>query len=294
MKVYSLMNRKGGVGKSTIAVNLANGLHMDGYRVLLIDTDAQRNTTMTAYNGVFPDENEHPLSVYELFLYSKEELQENNIDIHDVIIHTENCDLIPASKMLSAIEPVIISRIGKEYRLAQALAKIEDEYDFAIIDTPPVLGTISVNAITASDGIIIPVKADSSYSINALGDIYEQIINVNEYLRRNNPVHVCGILYNEYVVNSSVNRDAESYYREAAEMMHIDIFNAKIRRSATINKAQGAAENLWTYTAGISKKEPYILNGVNDYYAFINELLKKEGVSPKGKLRKFMKGNFEI
>lgn len=292
MKVYSLMNQKGGVGKTTVAVNLAHGLHMDGFRVLLIDADSQRNTTMTAYAG-FPNESDYPYSTYDIFFNSKEELQEKGIDIHDMIIHTEDCDLIPASNKLSAIEPQIVGRIGKEYRLAQTLAKIEEEYDFAIIDTPPVIGTISVNVIVASDGIIIPVNADS-FSLSALGDIYMQINTVNEYIRKDNPVHISGILQNEYVINSSANRDTEHNYKEASEVMGVEIFNTKIRRCSTINKAQVAMENLWKYTYHLPKKESYVFNGVKDYLEFIEELLKKDGLSLNGKLSKYMKANGKI
>lgn len=289
MKVYSLMNQKGGVGKSSISVNLAHGLQMDGFRVLLVDTDAQRNATQIAYAG-FPDVQEHPYSTYDIFYNSKEELQAKGINVRDMIIHTENCDLIPASTSLSLIDTQIAWKIDKDYRLAQALAKVEDQYDFAIIDAPPALGTISINVIVASDGIIIPALTDY-LSLTALGDFFLQVTTVNEYIRKEVPVRICGILFNNYVVNSSTNNDVDKKYREAAEAMNLEIFTTKIRRSATIDKALKEMENLWTYTNRLPNKKPYVFNGVIDFYSFINELLIKEGIPTNGKLKEFMVEN---
>lgn len=289
MKVFSLMNQKGGVGKSSISVNLAHGLQMDGFRVLLVDTDAQRNATQIAYAG-FPDEKEYPYSTYDIFFNSKEELQAKGIDIHKMIIPTENCDLIPASPMLSAIDTQIVGKIDKDYRLAQALAKVEDQYDFAIIDAPPALGTISINVIVASDGIIVPALTDY-LSLTALGDFYVQVSSVNEYIRKDVPVRICGILFNNYVVNSSTNKDVEKKYTEAAEAMNLSIYETKIRRSATVDKALKEMENLWTYTNRLPNKKPYVYNGVIDYFSFIEEFLEKEGIPSKGKLKEFMEEN---
>ena len=290
MKVYSLMNQKGGVGKSTIAVCLAHGLQLDGFKVLLVDTDAQRNSTLNVLAN-FPDENKHPYSTYDILFNSKEELRNKNIDVHEMIIHTEDCDIIPSSTQLAAIEPQIVGKIGKEYRLAEALKKVEDEYDFVIIDSPPVVGTISINDLTASDGVIIPVLADL-FSLSALGEISLQIESVNEYLRKSNPVRVSGILLNAYDPKLTVQRETAEMFAETASMLNMTIYETYIRKSTTIAKSQAEMVNLWKYTLGIKRKDSYVYNGVNDYFSFIKEFMKKEDIPMKGNLQKYMKSNF--
>lgn len=292
MKVYSLMNQKGGVGKSTIAVCLAHGLSLDGFRVLLVDTDAQRNSTLSCY-GSFPDPSEYPYSTFELLYYTGEELERHGIRVEDTIIHTEHCDLIPASQQLAVIEPMIVSQIGKEFRLQRAFEQIKDLYDFVIIDSPPVLGTISVNDLTASTGVIIPSLADL-YSLSALGEIKQQINTVNEFTRKEDPVKICGILLNLFDATQVVSRDLGSMIDETAQTFGIRIFDTHIRKCATISKAQAEMSSLWDYTHKHRRGASYVLNGVADFYSFIKEFLKSEGIRSKGKLAKYMKTNFNI
>lgn len=292
MKVYSLMNQKGGVGKSTIAVCLAHGLSLDGFRVLLVDTDAQRNSTLSCY-GSFPDPNEHPYSTFELLYYTPDELTKQGIRVEDIIIHTPHCDLIPASQRLAIIEPMIVSQIGKEFRLQRAFEQIKDLYDFVIIDSPPVLGTISVNDLTASTGVIIPSLADL-YSLSALGEIQQQINTVNEFTRKNDPVRTCGIVLNLFDAAQIVSRDLGHMIDETAETFGIRIFETRIRKCSTISKAQAEMSSLWDYTQKHRRSASYVLNGVMDFYAFIKEFLKAEGIRSKGNLTKYMNANFDM
>ena len=144
-KTLAIINQKGGVGKSTTAEALAAGLFLKGYSVLSIGLDAQSNMTYTA--GAKTD------GATALGVLTGE------IPAKDAIQHTESGDIIPASKALAGAD-AFIAEAGKEYRLREALEPIRGEYDFIIVDTPPALGILTINALTACDSVIIPAQAD--------------------------------------------------------------------------------------------------------------------------------------
>ena len=144
-KVVAIANRKGGVGKTATAQALGAGLRRRGYRVLFIDLDSQSNLTDAL--GVDVDKVEA----------SSLDVLEGNSEASETILQTEGGDLLPATPQLATADKVI-DGVGKEYRLKKALQTIARRYDYIIIDTPPALGVLTINALTASNCVVIPAK----------------------------------------------------------------------------------------------------------------------------------------
>ena len=144
MQTIAIVNRRGGVGKTATAHALGAGLRKKGYKVLFIDLDSQTNLTYDAGAKA------GALSAMDLLT--------GNAAIDQIIINTPQGDIVPASPALAGAD-LVINETGKEYRLKEALAPVNDIYDFAIIDTPPALGTITTNALTAASAAIIPAQA---------------------------------------------------------------------------------------------------------------------------------------
>ena len=154
MKTVSVINQKGGVGKSTTAEMLVSALYLKGFKVLAIDLDAQGNLSYS----LAADSNSPTIL----------EVLTEEISAKDAIKHAR-ADIISSNKALAGAD-AFIADTGKEYRLKEALEKISKNYDFCIIDTPPALGILTVNALTASDSVIIPAQADI-YSLQGIENL---------------------------------------------------------------------------------------------------------------------------
>ena len=159
MKTIAIINQKGGVSKSTTAFTLASGINNKGYKTLCIDMDAQGNLSYTA------NANDDLLTIYDLLA--------EDANINQAIQHTKNFDLIASSKALSGADG-FITDIGKEYKLKEILESVKNNYDYIIIDTPPALGILTVNALTACDSVIIPAQADI-YSLQGIEQLSKTI-----------------------------------------------------------------------------------------------------------------------
>ena len=149
-KIISVSNQKGGVGKTTTALSLSAALGVLEKKVLLIDMDPQSNAT----SGLGVDSNEATLSSYDLII--------GNAKASNIVIQTSspNLDLIPAKIDLVGLEIEIVNESSREYLLKNALEKIKEKYDFIIIDCPPSLGLITLNALTCSNSVIIPIQCE--------------------------------------------------------------------------------------------------------------------------------------
>jgi chromosome partitioning protein len=175
------VNQKGGVGKSTTAVNLGAALAVLGKKVLVVDFDPQGNTT----TGLGVNKQELRRDVYDMLLHHS--------SIADVLKHTEidGLDVIPATINLAGAEIELVSALSRENRLKGVLAPIAGNYEFVLIDCPPSLGLLTINALTATDEIIIPVQAEY-YALEGLSQLTNVVRRVQDAL--NPQLHVSGVL----------------------------------------------------------------------------------------------------
>ena len=167
-EVIAVINQKGGVGKSTTAQAIGQGLFLKGYKVLFVDLDAQGNLS-------------YSLDAKQTNLTSLEVLT-RQATAKEVIQKTETGDIMPSSLQLSGAD-LMLTQMGKEYRLKEALEPLKKSYDYIIIDTPPALGILTVNALTACTGVIIPAQADI-YSLQGIGQLNNTIDAVKKYCNK--------------------------------------------------------------------------------------------------------------
>ncbi len=249
-KVYTITNQKGGAGKTTTALALAAGLSLKGYSVLSIDLDAQSNMTYTA--GVRTDE------ATALGVLTRE------VETTAAIQHAESGDFIAASKALAGAD-AFITDTGKEYRLKEALEPIQEEYDFIIIDTPPALGILTINALTACDSVIIPAQADI-YSLQGIEQLAETIKPVKKYT--NPALTIEGILLTRYSPRSVLSREVAELAEQIAGRMGTKLFKTTIREAVAVKEAQISQRSLYSYAPKAKVTE--------DYSRFIAEILREE------------------
>lgn len=246
-KVYTITNQKGGTGKTTTTAALASGLSLKGYKVLCIDMDAQGNLShsMTASRD----------GATVLGMLTME------ITAADAIQRTKHGDIIASKNTLAGADAFIIG-MKKEYRLKDALEPIKEKYDFILLDTPPALGILTVNALTASDGVIIPIQADI-YSLQGVDQLAETIQPVKQFC--NNDLKIEGLLLTRFNHRSVLSREIVDLSAQMAERLGTKLFNAKIREGIAVKEAQILQQNLFEYAP---KSNPAL-----DYMEFIEEFL---------------------
>jgi chromosome partitioning protein len=246
--IYAITNQKGGVGKTTTAAALITGLHAQGYKVLGIDLDMQGNLSYTMGT---PKGRPTVLGVML-----------GEVPAREAIHHTPHGDIIPYAKGLNAAEKQV-SDTGREYILKKALEPIAGEYDFIIIDTPPALGILTVNALTAAHALIIPAQADI-YSTQAILETHRTMQKVKEYC--NHDLQYAGILLTRYNGRATITQEAEEHIKTIAADMKTKVFSARIREGVAIKEAAAMQEPLLKY-APKSKVAA-------DYKELIEEILK--------------------
>ncbi|WP_461244263.1 ParA family protein [Secundilactobacillus muriivasis] len=231
--IIALANQKGGVGKTTTAVNLGAGLANLGSRVLLVDIDAQGNAT----SGVGIAKSVINKDIYDVLV--------NEDPIADVILHTEHqgLDIAPATIQLSGAEIELTAQIARETRLMGALKAIEDQYDFILIDCPPSLGLLTINAFTASNSILIPVQSEY-YALEGLS----QLLNTIQLVRKHfNPdLKIEGVLLTMYDARTNlgrqVNEEVQKYFKDK-------VYQTIIPRNVRLSEAPSHGMPIMDYDA---------------------------------------------
>lgn len=257
-KIISIANQKGGVGKTTTAINLSTILAKKGKKVLMIDADPQGNAT----SGVGVDKDVET-SVYDLLV--------NDIEAKDAIQKTEirNLSICPSNINLAGAEVELVSMMSREYRLKEKLDTIKDDYDYIIIDCPPSLGLITLNSFTASDSVLIPVQCEY-YALEGLGQLLNTINLVKKHL--NKRLQVEGALLTMYDIRTNLSnqvvKEVKGYFGER-------VYKTVIPRNVRLSEAP-------SYGMPISVYDPKS-KGAKSYEKFVKEFLKMNEQEVKGK-----------
>lgn len=243
-------NQKGGIGKTTTSSTVIAGLTQRGKRVLGIDLDPQGNLGFSF--GVNIEETK---TVYDVF--------KGNVKIADAITKTEHGDILPSNILLSGSE-LEFNRPGREFLLKDALAEIKGLYDYIIIDTPPALNILTVNAYVCSDSIVLPMVPEI-LSLVGISQIKDTINTVKKFY--NPKLKILGILFTKYNKRTILTRDVEEMATLIANELGTKIFNSKIRSSVVVAESPAHGETILTYAP---KSNPAM-----DYQSFIDELIKE-------------------
>lgn len=227
-----IINQKGGVGKSTTSVNLSACLGEKGYKVLLIDLDPQGNSS----SGLGFDKTNCELCSYDCLLNDEVETKEVVVKVE-----TDNVWLIPATINLAGAETELVQVIARESRLAEAIDEVKEYFDFILIDCPPSLGLLTVNALTAADQLIIPIQCEF-FALEGLSKILDSINMVKKRLNRS--LEVFGVVITMYDRRTSlakqVSEEVEAFFKEK-------VFETKIPRTVRISEAPGFGQPIITY-----------------------------------------------
>lgn len=253
-RIISMVNQKGGVGKTTSTINLGAALAETGRKVLLVDFDPQG--ALSAGFGANPHELD--LTIYNVMMDRK-------VDIHEVIqsTDTENIDLLPANIDLSAAEVQLVNEVAREQVLASALRKVENDYDVILIDCQPSLGLLTVNALTASHGVIIPLICEF-FALRAVALLVDSIEKVQE--RLNPKLQIDGVLATMF--------DSRTLHSKEVLARIIDAFGDKvfdtvIKRTVKFPDATVSAEPILSYASN----HP----GADAYRQLARELISRGG-----------------
>jgi chromosome partitioning protein len=251
--IYAFANQKGGVGKTTTAVNLAAYLADAGSRVLLLDSDPQANATSSL--GVEPSS--VAISLYDALI--RRQL------LADTIIETPypRLYLVPSASALAGAEIEMVSMLAREYLLRRALEGVADQYDHVLIDCPPSLGLLTINALTtATDGVIVPIQCEY-LALEGLGRLWQTITMVREHL--NPQLFISGMVLTMFDSRTNL---AEQVVAEVRTHFPEQAFRTVIPRSVRLSEAPSYGQSILTYAPQSA--------GAQAYRALAQELLKRE------------------
>ena len=241
-KVISVSNQKGGVGKTTTSLSLAASLGVLEKKVLLIDADPQGNAT----SGIGINSDDFKKSSYDVLLYQCE--------INDSIIKTKspNLDIIPANIDLVAVEIELVDTNKREHMLTKMIEKIKKDYDFIIIDCPPSLGLITMNALTASNSVIIPIQCEY-YALEGLGKLLNTIKGIQKV--HNDNLEIEGILLTMFDsrlrLSNQVKDDVKKHFGDM-------VFSTIIPRNVSLGEAPSHGESIIVYNSTSKGSKSYI------------------------------------
>lgn len=252
MRIVAVANQKGGVGKTTTSQALTAGLADKGYKVLGIDLDPQGNLS-SACGSV----NYNVPTIYELM--------KREVTAEETIQHMNGgYDIIPSNIMLAGAEQEL-SQTGKEHRLKEAIAAVSDNYDYIIVDTPPSLGVLTVNAFTAASDILIPTTA-GIFATTGINQLNETVKSVQKYCNPN--VKITGILFTRFNPKANISKQIKELTEQLSQYISAPIYKTYIRSAVAVEEAQANRVDIFDYAEKSTVSE--------DYKAFIEEFLKGE------------------
>jgi len=250
--IIAIANQKGGVGKTTTAINLAAALASKGVRTLLLDLDPQANSSMS-----FVDVREIKRTIYDA-------LTEDDIHLSDIVVpiqKVENLYLGPSSIALAKIEAKLLGELDSHYRLKDELQSIQDSYDYILIDTPPTLGIITVNALVAATHVLIPIQA-SYFALEGTDDLLETIEKIK--LRANPQLQILGALITMYDKRTLLAKDI---YEQIQNVFGLKVFQTMITKSVRLEESPAYRESIFSFAPRSS--------GAFEYYRLSEEVLSR-------------------
>ena len=258
-KIIAVANQKGGVGKTTTAVNLAASLDVLEQKVLLIDADPQANAT----SGLGIDVEHQNKGTYQLLEHSA------SLDQVIVSVPSANVNVVPSHIDLVAIEIELVDKPNREYMLYQALEGVRERYDFVIIDCAPSLGLLTLNALTTSDSVLIPIQCEY-FALEGLGKLLNTIKSVQRIHNKN--LDIEGMLLTMY---DSRLRLSNQVVDEVKKHFHEMVFNTIIQRNVKIGEAPSFGESILDYDS--------TSRGAENYLNLAHEVIEKNNINGKSK-----------
>jgi chromosome partitioning protein len=250
LNLIAIANQKGGVGKTTTAINLAAALAMRGQRVLLVDLDPQSNSSMT-----YLDVRALTRTMFDVL--------SDGLPLAEIIVSTRvpNLDIAPSRISLAKLEAKLVGEIDGHFRLKDALQPIKERYDFVVIDTPPALGLITVNALVAATHLLVPVQS-SYFALEGTDDLLETVEKIRS--RPNPELKLLGAVVTLHDKRTTLSRDVQ---KAITDVFGDRVFQTTISKSIRLEESPAHKESIFTFAPQSS--------GAYEYYRLCEEVIER-------------------
>ncbi len=250
--IIAITNQKGGVGKTTTAINLSAALATKGFRTLLIDVDPQANSSMS-----FVDVHALEGSMYEV-------LAEDDVSLSDILLKADKVPQLfvaPSSIALAKVEATLLGDLEAHFKLKDQIDPIRDQYDYIVIDTPPTLGLITVNALVASTHVLIPIQS-SYFALEGTDDLLETVDKIKN--RANPDLQILGVVITLFDKRTILSRDIQA---EIGQVFGEKLFETRISKSVRLEESPAYKESIFSFAPRSS--------GAYEYYKLSEEVLSR-------------------